>query len=143
MRNVRNNVGALLVAGAVALLGLGCASRSAVPYQQGAERYQFQFHLTRAQGEIGSCTASASVIDRMAHRGIVIPIFTALWGSKTTAAWSDSAYAARLDVSVTVDASGERGTFEAALRRGDRLIASRSSSLAVTVVRLSSKGKLR
>lgn len=120
---------------ALALAGLGCAGRSAAPYEHGAERYQFKFSLTKAPGETGTCTASASVRDRMASRGISIPIFTAPWGVTTTSSATDSAYGARLDVAVTVDALGRSGAFQASLHRGDQLLASRAASFPVAVVR--------
>lgn len=124
----------LAVVCALAASGVGCAARSVTPYEQGAERYRFKFSLSRVAGETGTCTAAASVKDRMAERGMSIPIFTAPWGQKTTAAATDSAYGARLDVAVTVDASGQRGEFVASLHRGDLLIASRTSTLPVAVV---------
>ncbi|HET9952443.1 MAG TPA: hypothetical protein VFS09_11685 [Candidatus Eisenbacteria bacterium] len=119
----------------LAASGVGCAARSATPYEQGADRYRFKFALTRVSGETGACTASTSVRDQAADRGISIPIFTAPWGAKTTAAATDSAYGARLDVAVTVDASGQRGDFKATLHRGDLLIASRTASIPVAIVK--------
>jgi hypothetical protein len=80
------------------------------------------------------------VRDRMARRGIAIPIFTAPWGVKTVAAGHDSAYGALLEVAVTVDASGGSGEFEASLRRGDQRIASRTATLPVAVVKPAMKG---
>src|SRR5574338_615136 len=109
----RTRAAATIVAGAVALSGIGCAARSAAPYEQGADRYQFKFSLTKAPGEMGTCTASASVRDRMGRRTIAIPIFTAPWGVRTVAAGSDSAYGARLELAVTVDAAGADGAFGA------------------------------
>jgi len=130
----------VIVAGLLTLTAIGCAARSSVPYEQGANRYKFQFSLTKAPGETGSCTASASVRDRMARREISIPIFTAPWSVRTTAVGSDSAYGALLEVAVTVDPSGRVGAFEASLRRGDQLIASRAASLPAVVVRPKFKG---
>jgi hypothetical protein len=130
----------LAIALAVALTGLGCAARSAAPYGQGTERYQFKFLLTKAPGETGTCTASASVRDRMGRRSIAIPIFTARWGAETTAAASDSAYGARLEVTVRVDAAGEGGAFSASLRRGDALLASRAATLSTAIVKTRMKG---
>ena len=103
-RNWKRRAGVVAAIVSLAASGLGCAARSVTPYEQGADR------------------------------GITIPIFTAPWGKKTTAAATDSAYGARLDVAVTVDASGQRGEFVASLHRGDLLIASRTSTLPVAVV---------
>jgi len=128
---------------ALVLAGLGCAGRPAAPYEQGAERYQFKFSLTKAPGETGTCTASASVRDRLARRGFSIPIFTAPWGVKTTASATDSAYGARLELEVTVDATGQSGAFHASLRRGDQLLASREASFPATLVRPTMKGTPR
>ena len=119
----------------MALSGFGCAAPSATPYEQGVNRYQFKFSLSRANGETGTCTASASVKDLMADRRMTIPIFTAPWGVETTATAVDSAYGARLDVTVKVGASGESGEFKATLHRGDLLVASRTSALPVAVVK--------
>ena len=133
-RNWKRRAGVVAAIVSLAASGLGCAARSVTPYEQGADRYRFKFSLSRVAGETGTCTAAASVKDRMADRGITITIFTAPWGKKTTAAATDSAYGARLDVAVTVDASGQRGEFVASLHRGDLLIASRTSTLPVAVV---------
>jgi hypothetical protein len=119
----------------LAVVGFGCAAPSATPYEQGADRYQFKFSLSRVAGEAGTCTASASVKDLLADRQMTIPIFTARWGVETTAAAVDSAYGARLDVTVQVGASGEHGEFKAELHRGDLLIASRTATLPVAVVK--------
>jgi hypothetical protein len=128
--------GAAVVAACVLTLGgIGCAGPSVAPYEPGADRYQFKFQLTKAPGETGTCTASASVRDRMARREIALPIFTARWGVRTAAAGQDSAYGARLEVAVAVDSEGRSGAFEATLRRGDQLIASRAATLPVAVVK--------
>jgi len=119
---------------ALALAGLGCAARSAAPYESGASRYRFKFSLTRAPGETGACTASASVTDTAARRGIAIPIFTAPWGATTSAAAVDSVYGARLQLTVAMEAAGGSGEFSATLRRGESLIASRKASIPVAVV---------
>ena len=71
----------------------------------------------------------------MTDRGMSIPIFTAPWGVETTASASDSAYGARLDVTVTIGSSGQSGEFEATVHRGDLLVASRKASLPVAIVK--------
>ena len=131
----RRRAARLVAVASLAASAFGCAANSATPYEQGANRYQFKFSLSRVSGESGTCTASASVKDLMADRRLSVPIFTARWGEQTTATAVDSAYGARLDVAVTVGATGQSGEFKATLHRGDLLVASRTSAMPVAVVK--------
>ena len=121
---------------ALALGGAGCAGTfGSIPYEQGAERYEFKFTLTKAPAETGTCTASATVRDRRTGRKIVVPIFTAPWGRESTSSAVDAAYDARLEVRVMTNETGDRGVFTASLRRGDQLIASQEATVPVRIVR--------
>lgn len=127
----------------MALLGLGCASRSVAPFEQGESRYRFSMLLSRGIGETGACAASVAVRDLAAKKKIVVPLFTAPWGSTSERAATDSAYGARLEVSVRVSADGTSGECRAVLMRGKSLIASRTETIRVVVANGPLKLKFR
>ncbi|HSQ59788.1 MAG TPA: hypothetical protein VLT84_05080 [Acidobacteriota bacterium] len=133
---LRTSFEALVLGVALGLIGAvlgGCAAGSAVPFEEGAERYRFGIALERARGETGSATARVSVTDRASKRTIVIPAFTAPWGKTTTAAMDDSTYGATLTATVTVAADGASGEGHAVLKRGERLLASLRTTVPVKV----------
>ena len=125
----------------VALLAAGCASQHVAPYQQGADRYRFAIQLTQRLGESGTCTASVAVTDLAAKRKLAIPLFTAPWGAKAENSAVDATYGARLDATVSMSGDGSEGECRAELHRGEELIASRTATISVVVVRTSSKLK--
>lgn len=136
---------ALLVATAIAAgasVG-GCGGRTAVPYEQGDQRYRFMFRLEKVRGETGACTGIMAVRDLAADRTIAIPIFTAPWGATTTAAAADSEYGARFEVTADVNAAGTSGKVRGVLRRGTLLIASRTATVSVSTVKNNPEIKIR
>ncbi len=112
----------------------GCASRAAMPYEQGDSRYRFEFRLERMAGETGTCSAAVKVRDLAARRDLAIPLFTAPWGASTSRAAADSTYGARLTATVEVKADGASAAFRAELKRGDLLLAARTAAIPVKVV---------
>jgi hypothetical protein len=123
----------------MALLAVGCASHRVPPYEQGARRYHFTIQLTQRTGESGTCSAAASVTDLAAKRKLAIPLFTAMWGATAESSAVDEAYGARLEATVSMSRDGSQGECRAELHRGEQLIASRTATIPVVVVRTSSK----
>jgi hypothetical protein len=126
---------AALLAVAAGIACSGCASRTAMPFEEGASRYRFEFRLERMAGETGACAAAVRVRDLEAKRDLAIPLFSAAWGKVTDGAATDSTYGAVLSASVDVAADGSSARFHADLKRDDRLLASRTAAIPVKVVK--------
>lgn len=125
----------------VALFAVGCSSTRVPPYEQGADRYRFTLQLTQRLGESGTCTAAISVTDLAAKRRLAIPLFTARWGATTERSAVDSTYGARLEATILMSGDGSKGECRAVVHRGDELIASRTATIPVVVVRKASRLK--
>lgn len=127
----------------VSLLASGCASRRVAPFEQDADRYRFSFRLSRGFGETGACAASVSVTDLETKKKMAIPLFTAAWGVASESSVIDPRYGARLVATVRVAADGTKGECRAALYRGETLLASRETSVPVSMATRPSKIKYR
>lgn len=134
---------AALLAVAAGLACSGCASRTAMPFEEGASRYRFEFRFDRMAGETGSCAAAVRVRDLEANRDLAIPLFSVVWGRVTEASATDSTYGAVLSASVDVTADGSSARIHANLKRDGRLLASRLSALPVKVVTSASQRTYR
>jgi hypothetical protein len=115
----------------LALATVGCAARGPEPFEPGDARYRFDIALSRPAIGDGSVTCAASVTDLETRRVIRVAPFPVRPGEAARGVASDQTTGARFEIDIALEDSGEAGTYEAALRRDGRLVASRRARVEV------------
>ena len=118
-------------AAALFLACAGCATKSAIPFEQGSDRNHFDIVLAEAGRGTRAFSCSVRVTDLVAKRTISAEPVEGRAGSPGTTSKVDSESGAVLDVRVEVDAAGRVATCAATVKKGGLLIASDAAKLEV------------
>jgi len=124
--------GALLLAASLSLLAAACASSPAKPSPgQGTESYRFDLGFAPAPDRDRVLAGTVTATDLATRRSITTPRFEVAWGASQALTAEDPGTLARLDVVVRVDEGGYELSYDASVRKGGRVVASRKASVPV------------
>ena len=121
---------ALVLAAFLPLLS-ACASKPVHPPGQEIERYVFDVGFAPAPDRDRTLAGTVTATDFATRRAITTPRFEVEWGKEQTVTAADAAGDLRLEVVVKVEAGGHELLYEATVRKGSRLVASRKASVPV------------